>query len=90
MEKVGGKYLLFSDEGLIYVQMFFGLPVNGKPNMVRGKRKKEPTTQTAPQPAAHKRNMNFDFYQSISHFWCFQQRIFDGITQQMGMKRQIK
>lgn len=37
IEKVGGKSLLFSGESLIYVQMFFGFPVSGNPNMVRRK-----------------------------------------------------
>lgn len=35
-----------------------------------GEGKKEKKIQPNPPPA-HKRNMNFDFYQSISHFWCF-------------------
>lgn len=36
-----------------------------------GKKRKKPNNTQKHTPQAHKRNMNFDFYQSLSHFLCF-------------------
>lgn len=58
--EVWRKYLLFSAEALIYVQMFFCVSCEW-----------ETKHQGEKIKLTLKRGMNFDFYQSISHSWCF-------------------